>query len=88
MKYWCLVLVNFHSEDDKIYFDSFETAKANFLGLIENEHVRDFDEFNIETDEENKVFACTWFDPSYNEWSTYAKLMELEIPYVHSDVIF
>jgi hypothetical protein len=86
MKYWCLVLDNYEEEDSVIYFDSFETAKANFLSLAKKHE--DFDEFEMEADEENKVFACTWFDPSYNEWSTYASLHEREMPCVYSGLIF
>ena len=79
-EYWCIVLNNFEGKDDKIFFENYYIARENYLNLIENH--RDCDEFQAA--EKNK---CSWFDPYYNEWSTFVTLEKQPLP-LYNEVIF
>ena len=80
-KYWSLRLCNYEGgEDEIIYFDNYDIAKKNFKALCKKGV--DYDEF--EADEN----SCSWFDPDYNEYSTYVTLDIRPLPMIHKDVIF
>jgi hypothetical protein len=67
-KYWTLVFTNYRGNDDRYYFANYEVAKKSFDMLAEA-HKND-DEFSVEDS------FMSWFDPDYNEYSTYVDLVE------------
>ena len=71
MIYWTIVTDNYCDEYHKYYFENYELAKKSFDALV-NQH-RNKAEF-----EANENHA-SWFDPHYNEYSTYVRLVKTEI---------
>jgi hypothetical protein len=67
-KYWTLIFANYRGNDDRYYFANYEVAKKSFDMLAEAH--KDDEEFSVEDD------WMTWFDPNYNEYSTYVDLVE------------
>lgn len=79
-KYWALVMDNFEGQDDILYFKNYEIARENFEVICEKlsknkEFFRWHDSY------------CEWFDPRYNEYSTYVFLCERELT-IHDKIIF
>lgn len=79
MKYWTLILENYEDENDIFYFENYDIAKQNF-DVICKKH-KNYEEFE-KTDKE-----CSWFDPEYNEFSTFVLLAEREIN-IYNEIIF
>lgn len=79
MKYWALILDNYECADDIFYFANYDIAKQNFDVICEN--YKNYKEFK-KTDK-----RCSWFDPKYNEYSTFVSLTEREID-IYNEIIF
>lgn len=80
-KYWAITRENFKGEDDAFYFESFEIAKENFDTLCEkNKNQAEF--------ERSGYSNASWFDPDYNEYSTYIELVEIKRPAIYNKIIF
>lgn len=71
MTYWALVLDNFQGDCYTYYFENFESALASFEALCET--YKTYDEY------ERKNYCVSWFDPDYNEYSTYVRLAQESI---------
>jgi len=77
-KYWTLVFTNYRGEDDKYHFANYEVAKKSFDMLAEA-HKNDA-EFSVGDS------FMEWFDPCYNEYSTFVDLVEVPI-YINAEPI-
>lgn len=71
MEFWSIVLDNYQDSDDIYYFDNYSVAKKTFEKICEK--YKDYDEFERTED------GCSWFDPAYNEYSTFTRLEKLTI---------
>lgn len=78
--YWAIIFDNFKGEDSAVYFKNYEIAKKNFEILCEKN--KDQEEFKRSED------RAVWFDPCYNEYSTYITLEKDELPTVYNEIIF
>lgn len=78
MEYWSIILENYKGYDDVYYFDNYSVAEKTFKNLCEK--YKNYDEFERTDDE------CSWFDPGYNEYSTFAKLEKSTI-YIFDKVV-
>lgn len=80
-KYWAIEVENFEDINTTYYFENYEIAKDNFEILcLKNQNQEEF--------ERNDEYMASWFDPSYNEFSTYISLIEIELPPIHNEIIF
>lgn len=76
---WSIVFTNFRGENYIVYFKNKESAEKSFKTLYE--YAKDFDEFDYDKSDN----YISWFDSSYNEYSTYAILKMIDIPF--NDII-
>lgn len=74
--YWCLVFDNYHDTDHIEYFDTKEHAIAAFEEICEV--CKNHEEFERWSD------GCSWFDSTYNEYSTYIWLCEETMPGINN----
>lgn len=78
---WAIEVENFKDIDSTFYFENYEIAKDNFEILcLKNQNQEEF--------ERNGEYMASWFDPSYNEYSTYISLTKVELPPIHNEIIF
>ena len=78
--YWCLIFDNYHDNYHTEYFDTKENAVAAFEEICEA--CKDHDEFRRDND-----ITCSWFDPTWNEYSTLVYLAQLSMPAVNNSAI-
>lgn len=82
-KYWTIIMENYKGGVDKYYFESFEIAKKNLDKIIQiYANDTSIEEFRYDS------FSCSWFDPTYNEYSTYVSLAKIDFPTIHNEIIF
>ena len=80
IKTWSLELDNFEGESYTLYFENYNIAKQNFDVICKK--FKNYEEFEI-----INGTTCTWFDSSYNEYSTYITLKESIIKF-YDHIIF
>ena len=80
-KCWAIMCENFEGENSTFYFKNYKIANENFDILCEkNKNQKEFKKLN----------ECTvsWFDPRYNEYSTYINLIKIKLPTIYNEIIF
>ena len=75
-EFWCLVFDNYHDTDHIEYFDTREHAVTAFEEICEV--CKNHEEF-----EKGDDMTCCWFDPAWNEYSTFVYLAKLTMPAVN-----
>ena len=81
---WTIKLSNYMGEDDTIYFENYEIAKKNFDYLRDMN--KDMSEFEV-VETKHSGANMSWFDPNYNEYSTYVDLYEGG-PKIYNEIVF
>lgn len=82
MKIYCLKLDNYQGEYEIEYYRNKENAYKRFNELWhESEQKEEFDW----DDEDDKLQGFSFFDPAYNEYSTYISFKERSLEDLFSD---
>ena len=81
-KCWAINCKNFEGENSIFYFKNYKIANKNFNILCEK------NKNQVEFFKRSDGNTVSWFDPSYNEYSTYIKLIKVELPTIHNEIIF